>query len=346
MKCFITKGRQTEFCVKLTWPPKKFHLMEAFEGNRDIFKTFGEKAKSLGKVVLKEAKKAAGFHVGQVTEANPIYFIVVANQGAMVRKSIELDSAPVHGLRRGDLVTCVDLSGRRARIIEPVEGWVSTRTQENELILEVTIAPDKKTQVSQMEKRFEKLKAEQQQQPDDQDKAVPAPGQGSALPDVVVKESDVAAMNAIKAKLSFKSPNAGSTTTSKPGLVPKLSGPGIRRLSASDTAPQQDLLSWNSPKSKDEPIAAVLSTSPPLEATVSIYAQDSRIAAPNAYTDPFADLLSSSTTQSMYTATPIFVEELKVSALHARSPIQPELAQSVNRENPTKPADIMHDWFN
>lgn len=302
--------------------------MEAFEGNRDIFKTMGEKAKKLSKVVLKEAKKAVGLHVGDVSEANPIYYIVVASQGAMVRKAIELDSAPVHGLRRGDLVTCVDLSGRRARIIDPVEGWVSTRTGDNELILEPTIAPDKHIQVSLMEKRFDKLKSEQQQnqQLDDQDKAVPAPGQSSAIPETVVKESDYVAVNAIKAKLTFKNIDGVSSTPKPAGFVPKLSGPCMKR--AVDTVPVgQDLVSLDSPKHAPELISA---SSPPALST-----QGPPIPA---YVDPFADLLSS--THSLPVAAKVVVEAPKFysgpSSLNLPPATQPV----------SKPQDNAFDWFN
>ena len=282
--------RDAKFLMCLNACVKKFFLffclMEAFEGNRDIFRTMGEKAKKLSKVVFKEAKKAVGLHVGTVTEANPIYFIVVANQGAMVRKAIELDSDPVHGLRRGDLVTCVDLSGRRAKIIDPVEGWVSTRTQDNELILEPTIAPDKEIQVSQMEKRFEKLKAEQQQlqRTEDQDRAVPVAGQAASLADVPVKESDFVAVNAIKSKLSFKVSEETPT-----GFIPKLSGPGLKRLPMPNQA-TQDLFSLDSPKNVSNNINAPAPfADPPLVQPAPV---------PNTYVDPFADLFSSAIPQS------------------------------------------------
>jgi hypothetical protein len=97
--------------------------MEAFEGSKDVMKTLGEKAKFYGKVVAKGAKKAIGLHVGKVTEANPRYYLVIAPQGAMVRAEIDLESAPVHGLRSGDIVTCVDISGRYVAVID--EGYCS-----------------------------------------------------------------------------------------------------------------------------------------------------------------------------------------------------------------------------
>jgi len=202
--------------------------MEAFEGSKDVFKQFAEKAKQLSKVAIKETKKIVGFHVGQVTEANPKYFIVIAQQGAMVREEIDLDSAPVHGLRRGDLVTAVDISGRRARIIDPVEGWVSLKTINNEPILEGTIAPDKRTQVAQMEKRWDKLKNEQQ--------AHPHPVEVAPVTDgpVVMKEADVATLSAMKAKLQFKSNGEAPLSPLAPsGSIPKLSGPvggGLKKL--------------------------------------------------------------------------------------------------------------------
>ena len=259
--------------------------MEAFEGSKDVFKSLGEKAKKYGKIALKGAKKAAGLHVGQVTEANPMYFIVVAYQGAMVRKGIELDSPTVHGLRRGDLVTCVDISGRRARIIEPVEGWVSIKTQDNEPILEMTIAPDKSTQVSQMEKRFEKLKTEKQlnRSSIDEDKVLPAPGQAEAVPEVPIKEADSATVTTIKTKLSFK-PSHSVEATVKPltAPVPKLGGPGLSKKPPTQTVP--DLFTFDSPKSDKQNSQNLAFDSQSIPPIISTNTAPNRV-------DPFADLL-------------------------------------------------------
>lgn len=276
--------------------------MEAFEGSKDLLKSLGEKAKSLSKVVMKEAKKAAGLHVGTVSEANPRYYLVIAEQGAMVRKDIELDSAPVHGLRRGDLVTCVDISGRRAKIIDPVEGWVSIKTQDNEAILEMTIAPDKRTQVSQMERRFEKLKAEQAGE--QKDSFVLTPPEQS----VSTNEPDAAGAASaatIKSKLTFKSTGAESSligATDKPAFVPKLGGPGFKKppiVSTAQTSQPPDLFSFDSPKNRSQQPSQPLLI-PSLVAPARISKPTESQKAPSggtvAWSDPFADLLPPATT--------------------------------------------------
>ena len=307
--------------------------MEAFEGNRDIFKSIGEKAKHLGKVALKEAKKVAGLHVGQVTEANPAYYIVVAPQGAMVRKDIELDSPAVHGLRRGDLVTCVDVSGRRGKIIDPVEGWVSIKTQDNEVILELTIAPDKRTQVMQMERRFEKLKAEQQQQGGpDPDKAIPAAGQAAALPEIQLKEADVAGVASIKTKLTFKS----SDTSPSGSGIPKLGGPvTLKKLAPPGSAKpsgQVDLFGFDSPKAYQTSNQGL----PPLVSSPVVNAQLPVVdpfkvvpVAPVVNNDPFAGLFSpmeAKVTPSVPVAIPATIP-----------PVQ--------QENTTATKSDFDDWF-
>lgn len=196
--------------------------MEAFEGSKNAYKTLKEKVKLAGKKALKHAKKVAGIHSGPTTEANPSYFIVIASQGAMVRKEIGLDSRAVHGLNRGDLVTCVEILGRRARIIEPVEGWISIRTQENESILMKTIAPDISVQAVQMEKRFAKLKS-QQPHSENCDTVVPVAGQSSSLPEFPNKESDVSTVVTLKHALTFRD-SPGTTTPDT--AIPKLCIPG------------------------------------------------------------------------------------------------------------------------
>jgi hypothetical protein len=201
--------------------------MEAFEGSKHTLKSWREKAKVVGKKALKHAKKFAGVHVGPTTEANPSYYIVVTSQGAMVRKDIGLESPAVHGLSRGDLVTCVELSGRRARIVEPVEGWVSIRTQNHEPILMKTIAPDMSVQVAQMGRRFEKLKS-QQPVVGESDIAVPAPGQAIALPMIPTKESDISTLEAIRGLLVFKD---DIDSTREPTPIPKLALPSKKGYS-------------------------------------------------------------------------------------------------------------------
>jgi hypothetical protein len=299
--------------------------MEAFEGTKDVFKSIGEKAKKYGKIAVKEVKKAAGLHVGPVTEANPIYYIVVAYQGAMVRQGIELDSPAVHGLRRGDLVTCVDISGRRARIIDPVEGWVSIKTHDNEPILEVTIAPDKSAQVSLMEKRFEKLKSEQKlnQSTVDSDRVLATPGQSDAAPEVQVKDSDVATVNTIKSKLSFKNSNGSATppTVIHAGGIPKI-GALKKPPSVTQSTIPPDLFSFDSPKSDARPSnesVPVFSQGPPPHSVIRV--------------DPFADLLAESTTMSA--VQPTFPIPTQTSSQKPSIPLNQE-----------KPKSDFEDWFN
>jgi hypothetical protein len=216
--------------------------MEAFEGTRDVMKSLGEKAKFLGKAVAKEAKKAVGLHVGRVTEANPRYYLVIAPQGAMVRSGIEMESPSVEALRTGDIVTCVDISGRRAKIIDPVEGWVSIRTESNDIILEQTIAPDKQTQVAQMEKRFEKLKAQQSSNNSD---VVMSPT-AATVHDTDAQSSST--MSSIKSKLTFKT-YTKTVEAPQESNVPKLPAPGTRKLTLpKQSTPANDLLDLDSPK--------------------------------------------------------------------------------------------------
>lgn len=243
--------------------------MEAFEGNRDVLKTIKEKAKRFSRFAIKEARKATGLHVGEVTEANPIYYVVVVSQGAMVRRGIELDSPRVHGLSCGDLVTCVALSGRRARIIDPVEGWVSTRTHDNQPILESTVAPDMKVQVSIMEKRFAKLKAEQEKS--DQRSVV-------GRSPIISEAPETEVTNIIKSKLTFKPVDELSSKQS----VPKLKGLQMR------VSVPRDLLDLNSPKNasvkiSETPISCISASSPREQQ----FSDNARASSPM---DPFAGL--------------------------------------------------------
>ncbi len=130
----------------------------------------------------------------------------------------------------------LDVQRRRAKIIDPVEGWVSIRTESNDPIMELTIAPDKQTQVAQMERRFEKLKAAQQ---DDHQLESPTDSNSTA--------------SGTKMKLTFKSSNTNLSDSN----IPKLSGPGIKKPPTVNTKglPKQssttgNLLDFDSPKAQ------------------------------------------------------------------------------------------------
>jgi hypothetical protein len=195
------------------------------------------KAKTAGKSAVKTFKKTVGIPTGQLSEANPRYYMVIAAQGALVRKEVELTSPEVYSLSFGDVVTCAEIIGRRARIIDPVEGWVSLVSSENDALFELTFPPDKRTQVRTMERRFEKLKQQQ---------AAVKSGEGSpvATPQVIrtsdKTEPEDNGVSALKTKIVFKSTPTGDdvpvprldTSLKKP---PKLS-------TGSRTPPPQDLL--------------------------------------------------------------------------------------------------------
>lgn len=166
--------------------------------------------------------------------------MVISAQGALVRTGLELDSPEVYSLRFGDVVTCAEIIGRRARIIDPVEGWVSLMTSSNESLFELTFPPDKRTQTRTMERRFEKLKQQQ------------AGRQGDSSPvaaPVVHRATDSQpaddGVTSLKSKIVFKS-SSESSEAPVPRLgavLPKrtLAPPPTVKASGT-TAVQEDLL--------------------------------------------------------------------------------------------------------
>jgi SH3-like domain-containing protein len=125
----------------------------------DTLRRFTRKTMKKTAQLIDDAKKAAGLPAGgPVTEANPRYYLVSSDQGALVREAVALDSPEIVGLKKGEMVVVVEKVGRRGRIIDPVEGWISISTNSGERILTQTYPPDKKTQILMMEKRFERLK--------------------------------------------------------------------------------------------------------------------------------------------------------------------------------------------
>ena len=144
----------------------------SLDAGLDVLRRFGRKALAKGKELVTEVRKAAGLPAGgPVTESNPRYYLVVADQGAMVRLTSELESAQVMGLQKGEMVTVVELLGRRGRISDPVEGWVSLESSTGEKIFKQTFPPGKEKQVAAMERRFDLMKqrhAAEAQDPDEE----------------------------------------------------------------------------------------------------------------------------------------------------------------------------------
>jgi len=204
------------------------------------------KAKSAGKSAFKNFKKAVGIPTGPLTEANPRYYMVISSQGALVRNQMELDSPQVYNLRFGDVVTVAEIDGRRARLIDPVEGWVSLTTSDNECIFELTFPPDKRTQVRTMERRFEKLKQEQAAMRgcDLSPIAVPTVHRTTDS-DQSEEDPSKTTVSNLKSKIVFKS-KLESENKPVPALKP-LGKPAAATLVAAPVS-SEDLLDFGSPQ--------------------------------------------------------------------------------------------------
>lgn len=60
---------------------------------------------------------------------------VVGQSGATVRKDVNLDSPLVANLEKDTIVEVVEVRGRRAHIISPVDGWGSVKTETGYVIM-------------------------------------------------------------------------------------------------------------------------------------------------------------------------------------------------------------------
>ena len=194
------------------------------------------KAKSAGKSALKNIKKAVGIPTGPISEANPRYYMVISSQGALVRRDLDLASPELYSLRFGDVVTCAEIVGRRARIIDPVEGWVSLVSSSNESLFELTFPPEKRVQVRTMERRFEKLKLQQASTGEDASPVTTAQVQRTC-------EEESSSVSALKSKIVFKLASSTEIPVPRLGAIPKLpSAP-----SAMPTPVNDLLLDFSSP---------------------------------------------------------------------------------------------------
>lgn len=114
------------------------------------------------------------------TDEAPIMYKVIHRGGALVRAGYDTSSSQVHQLAAGEVATVVELHGRRARIITPVEGWVSTETKEGVMIMKPTSLPSSRRQEAfqaAFEQKFSRLKAQKEASNSFDDPRIERPGQ-------------------------------------------------------------------------------------------------------------------------------------------------------------------------
>jgi len=90
------------------------------------------------------------------TEETPINYKVTHRGGALVRSGYETNTSQVHQLSAGEVVTVVELIGRRCRIVTPIDGWVSVETKDGIQIMKQCTIQKKAAQNEAFEQRFEK----------------------------------------------------------------------------------------------------------------------------------------------------------------------------------------------
>ena len=80
----------------------------------------------------KECQGSPGSNSEQLNDA----YVVLAERGALVREGAELTSRAIGTAFKDDTVRVVEWRGRRARITEPLRGWISGRTRAGVRIIE------------------------------------------------------------------------------------------------------------------------------------------------------------------------------------------------------------------
>ena len=60
---------------------------------------------------------------------------MVGQSGATVRKDVNLDSPLVANLEKDTVVDVIEVKGRRAHIVSPVDGWGSIKTETGYVIM-------------------------------------------------------------------------------------------------------------------------------------------------------------------------------------------------------------------
>jgi len=105
--------------------------------------------------VNKLDNKVQNFGKAKPTEGDPLNYKVIHKGGALVRSGYDTSTAQVHQLGVGETVTIVELVGRRARIIQPVEGWISTETKDGVQIMRPCTMQRRSAQNEAFEHMFE-----------------------------------------------------------------------------------------------------------------------------------------------------------------------------------------------
>jgi len=132
----------------------------------------------------------------------------------------------VHQLAAGEVVTIVELVGRRARIITPVEGWVSTETREGVQIMRPCTMQHRTNEAFEhmFEQKFSRLKAQQSTggHTDARNERSPSASPRSSPRDRSDSDGDRRGQQQGRARGT----RASRAAAPEAGFVPKLAAPG------------------------------------------------------------------------------------------------------------------------
>jgi len=104
---------------------------------------------------VRTAGEVTSFAKDKPTEETPRNYKVTHRGGALVRAGYETTTSQVHQLAAGEIVTVVEIIGRRARIVTPVDGWLSTETKDGVQIMRQCHMQRKSQQNQAFENMFE-----------------------------------------------------------------------------------------------------------------------------------------------------------------------------------------------
>merc|ERR1719183_1740490 len=115
-------------------------------------------------LVSKVESTVSHFGNQKPTEENPVNYKVIHKGGALVRSGQDTSSGQVHQLSANEVVSIVEICGRRARLVHPVDGWISLETKDGVQIMRQCTLQRKGAKAeafeASFERKFQRIKAQ------------------------------------------------------------------------------------------------------------------------------------------------------------------------------------------
>ena len=87
----------------------------------------------------------------------PSRYVVMGKAGIIVRAACDISSNELCRYPEGEVLAAVELSGRRAHIVAPIDGWVSVESEKGKALVRCATVEEEEEEVSRCEPRLDSV---------------------------------------------------------------------------------------------------------------------------------------------------------------------------------------------